>query len=875
MPRFDFQFDKISFWLGFLAASLFWWVLNRIRPFIPLWRAQLKKNLIAIRQRNLQGVEQNLRTQIIRNARKQHLAFPLFSLDEILIPPSLLVPPAEQGSETSASQTIATRVIPYLPDWPELVASLSVPMLSPAQAIQAGRNLVIIGQPGCGKTVALAHLAAQIARRDPALGNYANAFPIYLHTLDIDPSLQEEKNPLQNLITAVAGMGNRVLQPQISRLIQTNLRDELRPVVLLLDGLDELPPARFSDTTAYLKALIEQFPRLQIVTTASPDYVDGLTKAGFMPLSLAAWNAKQRKQLVDKWGQLWTDQILPINENRINETEINPILLDYWLKDETANYLSPLEWTLRVWGAYAGDVSGSDTIGILGAHLSRFLPNPDYVSALVEMAKQMVQSQQISLSFDEMEKILSKVKLSQSTFIETTEDKADGNALDGVSSTNKAEADPSLPSANKIKTEKGHRRKTHRDRMMSQGEEIISALLDAGVLCEHPGHQICFSNPVFLGLLAGIDANSEEAEKVAQAVLQKADWAVYPQVLRFAAACSENPTWIDLFIDDLNAPLFRNLLIAARWLQDAPLSANWRSTMMRTLVTLIQNETLPMGVRARLVAAFYRSKDPSSQKLFRQLLVSKSPIIRRAALLACGATGNPQLINEILPLLADPQPEVRLTACLALTAIPAEPAFNAVVEILLSGDEELRQAAAEALSKQPGEGYEILKEAAGLEDLVTRRAAVYGLLQVPEEWARKMLERLAIEDGQWIVRNAAAQALEILQQPSQEIPKTLPSPSESAWLITFASKLGMGILPGQPALDVLQMVLKSGTIEEQIAVLPYLREHSEKEVVEAVYNLIYSGEDEIREPALYSLWWMAISGVKLPAVEQFGIGIME
>ena len=69
----------------------------------------------------------------------------------------------------------------------------------------------------------------------------------------------------------------------------------------------------------------------------------------------------------------------------------------------------------------------------------------------------------------------------------------------------------------------------------------------------------------------------------------------------------------------------------------------------------------------------------------------------------------------------------------------------------------------------------------------------------------------------------------------------------------------MGILPGQPATDVLLTVLKSGSVQEQIAALHYLKDQASEGVILAIYHLLYGGEDELREPALHTLWWMAAS----------------
>jgi hypothetical protein len=432
------------------------------------------------------------------------------------------------------------------------------------------------------------------------------------------------------------------------------------------------------------------------------------------------------------------------------------------------------------------------------------------------------------------------------------------------------QAEPANPKASKKKSRSG--KKGRRETVASLGEQMVNALTGAGILVEYPNHQIRFASPVFLAFLAGMRITPEEAASIAQAVATKLDWQTYTLVLQYAAACSENPEWIYSLIEDPTGPLFQNLLVAARCLRDAPVNVEWRSHIMRVLIAQLQNEMLPFGSRARIIGAFYLSRDPSTAKLFKQLLVSNSTTIRRAALLGCGALGNPQLINDILNTLADFEPAIRYTACLALAAVPVEAALNAVVEVLLSGDEEIRQAAAEALAQIQPDGHKVLEEAATVEDLLVRRASVFGLLQIKEPWALKVLEKIAVEDGQWVVRNAAAQALDSINQTTPLLPKPLPKPSESPWLITYASKLGMGLLPGQPATDVLLSVLKTGTVEEQIAALHYLRDQADEGVVRAIYELLFSGEDELHEPAIYALWWIAATGYKLPSPTQFGLG---
>ena len=96
-----------------------------------------------------------------------HLAEFLFPLSEILIPPRLLAHPLPIAPDGSLPVEDNNQlVIPTIPDWPELAASYAVPMITLAEALQNNTNIAVIGRPGSGKTVTLAHLALQVAQHN-------------------------------------------------------------------------------------------------------------------------------------------------------------------------------------------------------------------------------------------------------------------------------------------------------------------------------------------------------------------------------------------------------------------------------------------------------------------------------------------------------------------------------------------------------------------------------------------------------------------------------------------------------------------------------------------------------------------------------------
>ena len=848
-----FQFDRISFFLGFLAATLAWWLISRFRPYIPVYWGMVKRYLNELNEQNQAGAEQMLRREMVRRFQRNHVAAPIFAMDELLIEPRVIAPPPlpTPGAPPNESEAIALKVVPYVPDWPELVSPLGYPTLTLAQALQNGCHIALIGQPGSGKSVALGHLAAQISRNEEKVGELRNVVPMLIHIIDLESTISSNSDPIQGLIKAVASQVNVVAQPQLIRYLNIVIRDKNRKSLLMLDGLDELPQEGLTSVVNFLKTLIERIPNLQVVVTASSEYLDGLVALGFYPLGIAAWTQAQRCEFIQKWGTLWAGQFMPDVKKNFQAPDIDPMLINNWLINDLSTE-SPFELTLKTWSAYAGDLNGSSLSGAMANYFSRYMPMKKLLPAIDILAHQLVRQGKYWMDIDTIEEILSAYQPPEDA----------------------APAPENLPggedpgAAKKAKAKSAKKKQSDRDAIVTQGERVITALTGSGILSQHAGSRIRFSHPLFTGYLASSRVKPEEASEMAK----KLDWVINVQALRFLAASSPNPSWIFQILEDLRAPLYPSLMMVARWLADAPASNEWRTHVMHNMAQILQNDAIPLGTRAKVAAAFLTSRDSATPRLFKQLLSHQSFYVRQIAILGCGALANPHYLTDILETLIDPEASVRTAACLALSAIPGDTALSGLVEILMQGDEDIRQAAAEALALNHMEGKQVLEELVGVEDLLTRRATVFGLVQIREEWSRKLLEKIAVEDGQWVVRNAASHALAEFQKPNSAIPSPLPPPSENAWMLTFASKLGMGIRPGHPATDVLLAALKSGSLEEQILAMMYLRTEPSEGVVAVLYNALYSDQSRLHEPSLTTLWLMMLSGFKLPSPTQFGLG---
>lgn len=823
------HFDRLSFWIGFLAASLFWWVFQRLRRYLPEIRAAIQQQKEASHNQSTSTLEDRLRKDTLIRVQGLHVASPLFALDEILITPRLLAPPPQPDPETAELEEPRTlRILPYLPEFPELTAEYSVPTISLMDGLKNGVNLAIIGQPGSGKTVALAYLTTLLARRAPEAGDLADLFPVYMHVIDLNLPTWDGKSALDTLVQVITEYAPVLSIPQVPGFIQHLV--ETKHLILLLDGLDELPPAGLKEATDFLVALQKEAPSIRIVCTASPENLTGLTQLGFIPLALAAWNQTDRTIFVDQWANLWRQEF-PTKD----QPSVDPVLLNYWLTSDHT-LLTPLELTLRTWALFAGDNRGSHCVDDIESYLRRLQPDQKLRPAVERLAVQMV--------------------LTSQPFI------ARSKASDLVAEYEEA---PSAP-ANDTPEEQPAPAKANEEPKIAPISRIIPALISSGLLSDHLNDRMVFVHPVILGYLAA-SALSKEASATAQLGAQP-HWVGKLLTMKDLAALGDITPLVGNLLQQEDEPYYHGLLLAAHCIREASPSARWRPYIMRRLADLMQNDRIPYSARARALAALIGSNDPTVNLLFGQLLKSPSTGTRRLAVFGSGALLDARTVNDLVPLLEDSDPSVQQAALVALAAIGAPSALQEVSRVLMeSSDEMMRRTAAEALARRPIEGYPILKDAAVSEDLLVRRAAVFGLIQIREKWAVEILEKMRIEDGQWVVRDAAVRALELVAKPDPSLPRQLPPPSASPWLITYASGLGVGISAGDPATDILIQAFQSGSEEDRLLALEYLRETPDLKVIKVIFDAAYHMTGNIQQAACYSLWYMSVSGANMPTAK--------
>lgn len=823
----NFALDRISFWLGFIAASFFWLIASRLSKNFPAMRKLFREFLATAKERRLAGIAHSLRQETLTRAERNHLFANLCSLDDLIIVPQFIAPPDFSDPETPPIvDTFSTQLLGYLPDQPDFSAAMYAPRLSISDALSGGSNLVVVARPGRGKSTALAWMAAQIARKSVSAGFLAEYFPIYLNIHDFNLSPDQERSPFDRLIQAISQYAPVSSLPQIRSYIKNVL--ENHNAILLLDAVDELTEAEVSSASMLIKSLHAAYPQLRIVITANPGQQLNLTLDNFMPLALSGWNQAEVRDFIQRFTKIWNNslgQSVDYLEAGQSEALHNALVLG-WLGFDP-EYLTPMEWSLRVWSALAGVSTSPFPADNIQAFVHEHLPDDRFINSATILACSLLRTNRSYIRYNEAEQAINALNFDFDT----------------------ESANPS----EKISTHK----KT------SSGAKTLALLEQEKFVSIWKDGQVSFSSPVWLGYFGG-----QQAKCLAMPPEIESINAGYGEYIRFTLFNGETQ-WVDEYLRTDSAPFYTHLLNSLTWMQSLPPNAPVRSSIMRQSAYHLTNQRAPKFIQKRILAATSVSNDPSLSVFFKQLVGSPAPESRVNGILGCGVLQDSRTVSDLIKALGDTHSDVRTAACFSLSRFDTAEASQAVDSALRFGDEQLRLAAAEILSTQPELNKERFEELLTSPDLLTRRSAVYGLSLIDEPWVIPLLEKTAIEDSQWVVRNASAQALENLQSPSQRAPQPLSDPADLDWLIAFAARLNMGISKTEKPNSILSTVLKSGSADEQIASMPYLVGYAEKQEIEQLTALLDSASPEVQRAAQYTLWALQVNGTEMPSYIAF------
>ena len=794
-----FELEKYSFLLGFISASLLWLILIVLKRILPNMRVFLQNTLKLFHNDQSSTITLAIKKDAFYRAQKNHIAGQLCPLNDLLIEPYLLVPPIQniENDDTAFESEIAS-LIPFTPDFPFLSRNYSVPKIKIIDAIRNNADIVITGLPGMGKSVALAHLASQLATDAPACGNMLGKTPFYFHVNDSDVLEKNEQSIFDVIYKSLSKNLPVSIIPRLSKFIRKEF--DASNVVLIIDGCDELTKDDFDKFTDFLEEFIKNYEDIPVVLTASNLYVGRLINLGFISLAITPISNQDHFDLTSKWTNLWYDRIFSTDSNL--PFQVKEKLFFNW---SIFNFrlITPLEFTLLIWGGLSGDLRGESTLSIYESLFARIF-GPDY----------------------------DPEKLSEYAHL----------YLENNSS--------SIVQSNKY-------------------SDITAKLSSFGIIKENYSGKLSFNHPDLLGFLASMAPANTSFEATLENMTANPSLFAY---FSFLSARDIQSDWLENLISIEKPPLFQNIFMISSWLRHTPQKCSWRTSLLKKLLQLVQNNQLPFGIRLRSLGSIMFANDSSTTSLVKQLLSQKNPTLIHLTLLAIGCrSGDELLLGDLLSLFQSSDLKTQKYTALVLAQIINQNALHALAKTLLDGEESLRQFIAEILASLKGEGVAIIKDAITMEDILVRRSAIFGLIRINENWAIELLQKLSFEDNQWVIRNIALQALEYLQGENHYLPQKRKPAHENEWLIKFASLNNLGVSPQTSITPLIIESLKNKDPIINSNGINLINSLEDIDLVDELYRIIYSENQDLSNKALETCWKILIQGMDVPTPSRFGI----
>ncbi|MBN1313434.1 MAG: HEAT repeat domain-containing protein [Anaerolineae bacterium] len=777
------------------------------REFIATTRARFSRT-----------VDTRYREAVIQQANSWHVASHLIPLEQIAVVPRFytLPQPYNPLEEEPEGYNGPYNLLPIIPDWPQAIAPYQLPGIPLDRVLRGPDNLALLGLPGSGRSVALALMAILAARQkeDHQPGGLLDTarMPILLHLADVDLSPESwgtEVDPLDPALAA-AGMRMRGLATSFLKAVQRQFASGQG--LVLVDGWDELPLVEQRRTVEWLRVLITTYPENKVVVTGPVQGYRPLQELDLAPTFVVPWSQSEFTELGHLWAAAW-----PTIAGTTREPAQEPEA-DIVRRAVRANRArTPLDVTLKIWAAFAGDDPGQGQHGWYSAYINRVLPAPELRGALERVGERIVTAPDgIGVSVEEVTRFIDGVR-------------------DSIS----------------LRTP------------ISTPDFIYAICNETLLLTERINMRLTFNQPAIAAYLT--------AENLSDMPLREPLLEGGPLkdlAIAFLAQMQDITPYVERRLAEQSTILQDKLLPLGLWAADADPGAGWRAQAFKRLAqVLLAPAEFPLA-RERVTAALVASRDQNVIHIFRQGLKSQDPHVRMLSALGIGAIGDPEGVTALGEALNDEDATVIVITALALGAMATKPALDYLIQALLTGIEMARRAAAEMLGTDiVGEGHKLLQDAIKDQDFMTRRAAVFGLERVSEEWVMPLLDNAERHDDQWLVRAAATAALENLKQPPDIAPRHRPRPEDLPWLDKWLTERDQEIMPGSSGISQIVRILQEGDDPTRLAAAEALGAIAAPEGINPLYAALRDSHAEVRDAAYRALGAASIAlGRDLPGI---------
>lgn len=791
------HFDLTSALIGAAVALLLVVLAYRSREALRLgWEAAMEP-LAQLRRRVQTSAEDRYREQVATWARSLTVPATTVSVDPIIVEPQLIPP-------TPLPQSL-----------PQVRPVHGIPQLLPPERTLGGHPcLAIVGPSGAGKTTLLATFARACTHPTGGREDHTETealpaslrgrVPLYvlLPAMDWDTvngaSEQESDGTGRLLHAAVAAVGGsggqiRALRPHL----------EAGRAIVLADGWDQLSLQQQQQATEWLARLARTLPgNLWLICAGSRGY-GPLTEAGFVPLRVAMWSARQIETFAERWVNAHppADEPVPAALRRLVVA----------LSHAAQAGAPPLELALQTPAVLADGGTPEGRVALFDRALDSLLEQerPEVSgpgrAALQRVAVTLQQEGRVTASQEEIKEAI----------------------------------ESALPPSEESPSRK-----------VNQVFRALTGL--RGLLIPASAGCYAFAHPL---LQAHLVASQLPTSVEPANLIERLDDPRWAEVLRCYAEVGDMGPLVAAWLrrpDDLSRWRLHTL---GSWVRAASPDAAWRHEAMAALARGFLQPDLPIQVRQALAETIATTGVQGITYFFKKQ-ASQHPDaeVRTAAVLGLARAAGEADLAALEDALKDEDARVRAAVVRGLGMMGIDAATHWLARILMSGDDTLSPIAAQALAECGDEGMLFLRQAVESEDVIARRAAVFGLAQAR---AQELLQKVAREDEQWIVRSAAAAAVDELEMQEKIIGVPPPPEIEQLpWLISWAGALGEGMGVGEAAREMLWQALHEGDAQVRQAAAQVLAQAGRPADVEPLRTAL-----DDPDPTVASAAWEALAEI--------------
>jgi HEAT repeat protein len=805
------RFDLLSALIGAAVASLLAGLLYAFRGALgQAWQA-VAAEFAQFMNYMRAGADENYRRLVATKARSLIAPSHVVSLEAAFVEPILLISSFPSRSVSEGG--------------PEIVGS----RLLPLHRVFGGHpQLMILGSSGMGKTTALAYLALVCATAFNKEGERVEdetmptpvreRLPLYIllsamawdEAKQLEGSEGQEGEAGESKQAIKVGDGlDRLLRAAVSAVeggsgLMGSLRQYLEAgrAIVLVDGWDELSPYQRQQAAAWLAELGVALPgNLWLVGVGARGYAP-LTEAGFVSLALAPWNTQQ----VEAFAKRWVDACVPGGEPS------TALLRDLVVELQRAVQLkaTSLELALRAFAYLSDRQVPAGRAALFDRVIDLLLQEQAQEGEHWWLATCRAALGQVALELQQ-----------------------EGRSVVGGEEI-EAAIEAALP--------------PHEERPVRAVSRVFQALTgELGLFRSVGSSRYAFVHPLWQAYLAARQLVAFEPDTLT-GWLEDPRWS---DVFRFYAELGDMRPLVEVWLHTPDDLFYTRLCALSSWIGAAPEGTAWREGAMAVLARAFMQPGIRALIRQALAEALAATGVSGVAYFLKQALTHQEVDMRAAAVLGLARVAREADLPAFEAALADENVFVREAAVRALAQLGTDAAKRLLATVLLQGDDELRPVAAAALARCGEESVGLLRELADSDDMMARRATVFGLVQIG---ARDLLTKMARDDGQWIVRTAASTALEELegQEKSPGVPP-LPEIEQLPWLISWAATQGEGVGLGDAARRMLQRALAEGDAQVRMAAAQVLIQVGRPDDVDVLRAVLADTDPAIANAALEAL----------------------